>query len=238
MAYKRPPITEAVIELRFAQPFSEDIVTRAAKALHPEYFYRDPEKGRNIRIDPESGKTESEISWSGERLSSADRTDIAIFRTSAFVTSRLAPYLGWEQFRERSQHAWAVWQKVAGPIELARIGVRYVNRIDIPCDEVIRLEDYLKLYPQTPDDAPVTTYAMQVTRPIGADDCNVTINSASVVSPLIGFNSFLLDLDVSREINLPRRDDALWELLERFRHHKNSIFESCITERTRVIFDQ
>jgi uncharacterized protein (TIGR04255 family) len=238
MAYKRPPITEAVIELRFARPFPEDVVAHATRILKGEYFYEDPDKGANIKIDAATGKSEYEPAWSGERLSSADRADIAIFRTTAFVASRLAPYLGWEQFRERSERAWAAWRKAAGSIELARIGVRYINRIDIPNEGPIKLDDFLKFHPTIPDGPPIEAYTMQVIRPIGADECRVTINSASVVSPLVGFSSFLLDLDVFKEIDLPKRDDTLWELLEKFRHHKNHVFESCLTQRTRDIFDQ
>jgi uncharacterized protein (TIGR04255 family) len=238
MAYKRPPITEAVIELRFARPFSEDVVAHATRILQAEYSYKDSEKGTTINFDAATGNSVVEPAWSGEKLSSGDRADITIFRTTAFVTSRLAPYLGWEQLRERSERAWAAWRKAAGSVELARIGVRYVNRIDIPTEGRIRLEDFLNFYPGIPDEPPIEAYIMQVIRPIGADDCRVTINSASTVSPLVGFASFLLDLDVYREVGLPRRDNALWELIDKFRHHKNNVFESCLTERTREIFDQ
>jgi uncharacterized protein (TIGR04255 family) len=238
MAYKRPPITEAIIELRFARPFSEDVVAAATQVLAGEYFYKDTEKGGNLKIDAVTGQSEYEALWSGERLSSVDRADIAIFRTTAFVTSRLAPYLGWEQFRERSERAWAAWRRAAGSVELARIGVRYVNRIDFPGEGPIKLDDFLKIYPITPDGPPIQAYTMQVIRPIDADQCVATITSASVESPLIGFSSFLLDLDVFREIDLPKRDDVLWELLEKFRHHKNNVFESCLTQRTKAIFDQ
>ena len=238
MAYKRPPITEAVIELRFARPISEDIIAQAARFLANEYFYQDPEKGANIKIDAATGKTEYEPVWSGEKLSSVDRADIVVFRTTAFVTSRLAPYLGWEQFRNRSERAWAVWKRAAGWAELARIGVRYINRIDIPTEGPVNLADFLNIYPSTPDGPPITGYTMQVIRPIGVDEGHSTINTASVVSPLIGFSSFVLDLDVYKETDLPKRDDALWETLDKFRMHKNNVFESCLTQRTRAIFDQ
>lgn len=122
MAYKRPPITEAVIELRFARPFPEDVVAHATRILQGEYFYKDPEKGTNVKIDFATGQSEYESVWTGERLSSRDRADIAGFRTIAFFTSRLAPYLGWEQFRERSERAWAAWRRAAGSVDLARIG--------------------------------------------------------------------------------------------------------------------
>jgi uncharacterized protein (TIGR04255 family) len=241
MRYKRPPITEAIIELRFVRPFGEDVIKRAARDLQPEYTFRDRDEGRQIKIDGATGKAESEVHWSGERLSSLDRADILILRTTAFVSSRLAPYLGWEQYIDRTLSAWRAWRKAAGaPIELSRVGVRYVNRIDIPSapNEVVQIEDYLQLYPKLPEGPPMTGYAMQVTRSIGADNCNLILNSASVVAPMIGFISFAVDLDIYRETDLPRRDEELFQLLNQIRVHKNGVFESCITERSRVIFQE
>ena len=125
-------------------------------------------------------------------------------------------------------------------MELSRIGVRYINRIDVPSDAAdrVRLEDYLTIYPQMPNGPPMLGYIMQVLRDVGEDNCRLIINSGSVVSPLIGFVSFLLDLDVFRENDLPRRDEELWKFIDRMREHKNQIFESCITQQARTIFDR
>lgn len=84
----------------------------------------------------------------------------------------------------------------------------------------------------------MASYAVQVVFPLG-DDCNLVLNSSSMpLSPLVGFTSLLLDIDISRDINLPKKDDAIWELLDQIRSHKNSIFEKCITDRSRALFDQ
>jgi uncharacterized protein (TIGR04255 family) len=135
-----------------------------------------------------------------------------------------------------------VWRKTAGPTELARIGVRYINRIDVPLDGTgqIRVEKYLRISPQLPDDLgePMSNYAMQVVLPLGSDNCNLVLNSSSVPSPLVGFASFVLDVDVFRETNLPGTDDELWALLNKIRDHKNRVFEGCITDSARAIFNQ
>jgi uncharacterized protein (TIGR04255 family) len=242
MAYKRAPITEAVIELRFARPADQRDVEKAARRLRAEYFYQDPENSVSLKFDVGTQKTEVETLWTGIKLGSMDRTDVVIFRTSSFVCSRLAPYSNWEPFRDRAAQGWEVWRKTAGPIELARIGVRYINRIDIPLKgaQMVAAEDYLRFVPRSPDELrePMSSYAMQVVRPLGADDCQLVLNSSTVPSPLIGFASFVLDLDVYREANLPRRDDEIWALLERMRNHKNRVFESCITNAARALFDQ
>jgi uncharacterized protein (TIGR04255 family) len=47
----------------------------------------------------------------------------------------------------------------------------------------------------------------------------------------------LLDVDVSRETDLPQNDDGLWDFVNKVRAHKNFVFEACITNRARELFD-
>jgi uncharacterized protein (TIGR04255 family) len=210
--------------------------------VRSEYAFEEPESAVTLQLDAATQQTKIETEWSGVKLSSSDRTDIALFRTHSFGCSRLAPYLGWEKFQPRAVRDWDILRKTVGPIELSRIGVRYINRIDVPVTPgtLIRVNDYLNVWPGSPDDLGEfpTGYTMQILRPLGIDDCGLVLNSGIVPSPLIGFASFLLDLDVYREKDLPRRDDKLWALIEQIRHHKNRIFESCVTDQARALFDQ
>jgi uncharacterized protein (TIGR04255 family) len=242
MPYKRPPITEAIIELQFARPSDQSTIEKAARRIREEYTFEDPDSAVNLSFDASTNKTEVQTAWMGTRLSSSDRADILIFRTTAFVCSRLAPYGGWEAFRPRAAHAWDVWKRAAGPTPLARIGVRYINRIDVPLagNVLIDVDHYLNLSTRSPEalGEPMTAYTMQIVRPLGADDCHLILTSGTVASPLIGFASFALDLDIFRATNLPMRDDELWALIDRIRGHKNRVFESCVTDRARALFDQ
>lgn len=243
MSYPRPPITEAVIEFRFAQPVEQSLVEKAAKRLRGAYVFEDFEKLVDFQLEPENERARVvKNRWLGVKLSSADRADVALVRVNILGFSRLAPYLGWNDFAPRARKGLEVWRKVAGPTEIDRIGVRYVNRIDIPVsdDPLIRIEDYLRVFPRFPDEfrAPLSAYTMQLVRPLGEDECNLIVTSGTVPSPLVGFTSLLLDLDVYREGALPRRPDELWDLVEKMRHHKNRVFENCITDRARMIFGQ
>ena len=225
MPYRKAPITEAVIEFRFARPFEKSIVDTAARRLRDEYAFHDPENALNLRLDAATQKSEVETAWQGVKLSSIDRADAIFFRTISFVCSRLAPYTGWEEFSTRAVRAWDVWKRAAGSTEISRVGVRYVNRLDIPLvdNEVVQVEDYLKVNPRSPEElaTPLSSYTMQIVRPVGADDCSLLLNSGTLAAPLIGFGALVLDIDIFRETDLPRRDDELWRLLDRIRIHKN-----------------
>ena len=202
MAYPKPPITEAVIELRFARPFEPAVVESAARRVRDEYFYQDPENAVQFKLEPATQKAEATTIWQGIKLSSIDRTDSVFFRTIAFVCSRLAPYTGWEDFSGRALRAWEAWRRAAGLTELSRIGVRYVNRIDIPAqnEPFVRVEDYLNVRVVSPEDLgpPMTTYTMQVVRPLGRDDCSLVLNSG-IVPPLSSDSPLLRSTWISRE---------------------------------------
>jgi uncharacterized protein (TIGR04255 family) len=242
MAYSKPPITEAVLELRFASPISQTAIENAARRFEGAYPQAEKEEGTEFTID--AAKRDQPLTpqwiWSGLKVHTADRANTLLFRKSTFACIRLAPYLGWEDFRGRAQGAWESFKKSVGSIEVSRIGLRYVNRIDIPNAEnpLIKIDEYLNVLPKTPAmlTKPMTSFTLQAARPIGEDECSVNITSSTLASPLINFASLALDIDVFRTKDIPRREDQLWPLIEKMREHKNSIFEASVTDKARELF--
>jgi len=155
-----------------------------------------------------------------------------------FVFSQLAPYPGWDLFFERFHRDWVVWKRTHGYRKITRIGVRYINRIDIPITEsIVRHEEYLNVYPHTPSQfQALTAYnvAMQTLFPeIG---CVLTLNSSSAPSLLLGHGAFIVDQDIAKESDPPQSDDGIYALLNQIRDKKNEVFEACITPRARELF--
>jgi uncharacterized protein (TIGR04255 family) len=237
--YKHPPITEAVLELRFKSAASMEMIEKAVRRAAPRYFYTDPDNAVQLNINPEKQAPEILAQWQGTKLSTLDRADIVIFRTSAYVCSRLSPYPGWDAFRKHAQEGWEDWKKVAGPTEVVRIGLRYINRIDVPA-QVVKVEDYLTIVPLMPElgFGPITSYAMQIIRPLTVDDCYLILNSGPIAPPLLDHLSISLDIDIYRESDIPRREDELWALIDKMRFHKNRVFESLITDKARELFNR
>ena len=48
--------------------------------------------------------------------------------------------------------------------------------------------------------------------------------------------SVVLDIDVFRTTDLPDDEEELWKFLEELRQRKNTIFEACITDKARELF--
>jgi uncharacterized protein (TIGR04255 family) len=174
-------------------------------------------------------------------LSSADATNVAIIGRQHISASRLAPYTGWEEFTGQARRNWAIWRKVAGWHEVARIGVRYINRIDVPNpdEKPVPIDDYLVFRPVFPEFEGwqgIETFAINGSTGIANSPFKVILNAGSTPSPLVRTVSFLLDIDISQEGNLPHNDDSLWALIDEIRSLKNRIFEASITDLSRELF--
>ena len=127
-----------------------------------------------------------------------------------------------------------------GHPSVARIGVRYINRIDIPISgPIVEYEKFINVYPKLPDVlGPVNAYGVQAVLPIVDIGCKLTLNSAIVASPILDHASFVVDQDISKEVDAPQSDNAIYELLSEIRKRKNIIFEACITDSARELFQR
>lgn len=243
--YKRPPITEAVIEIRFAEPLDPADIGKVSSALGSQYPNRRDIQNFGLQVSPPPPGTRSRPApqvrvdeQSGQRRTTDDVAQLVLLWPSSFVVAQLAPYPGWDGFFERFARDWRIVKRAIGYRRIVRVGVRYINRIDVPASEAVILEtDYLAFYPTTPDSlGPFAAYGLQAQFPLTKIGCNLRINSASVPSPLLGHISLVLDIDIGRETEVPQSDDEIFAFLTLIRTEKNAVFESCITERSRELF--
>ena len=242
--YKHPPITEAVIGISFSSPIKQTAINSVNKKFHVHYPHS--QVVSNIDFDVAVELTNNQINKpttkitkkDGHRLSTADMTQLLVLWPSSFTLSQLAPYPGWNQFFERFVRDWNMWKRVVGFQTISRIGVRYINRIDIPITEpVIEYEKYLNVYPKLPDNLnPGHAYAVQAALELKEIDCLLKINSAAVPSPILDHASFVIDLDISKESNPPQSDDDVYDLLNKIRVKKNEMFEACVSSRAKELF--
>ena len=242
--YKRPPITEAIIEIRFATAIDADAIAKSGASFRQ--FYPTEQIVKNVAVGVQVRDNDAPRAQineeNGHRRSSVDLTELMLIWPFTFVISQLAPYPGWEEFFARFVRDWTLWKKAVGYRKISRIGVRYINRIDIPLvadNPIIEETEFLDVYPHLPEALGATFgYGVQAVLAIRDIGCKLVLNSSVVPSSLLNHASFMLDQDIAKEVDLPQRDEHLYELLERIRVKKNSAFESCITDRARELFQQ
>lgn len=237
--YPFPPITEAVVEFRFEDVLDEAKQVKLSEKLAKHYPNQSVNVVKGVKVDLASSKVEFQDGDKSYRRSNNDENEIVIIGSQGLVISQLASYPSWDHFYRRIRRDREIAQKVLGYCKLRQIGVRYINRIDVPIDEdgLARHEDYLRLQIQLPPEYPDNIgYALSVQLPLQELKSVANINSGAVSSPMPNFASFTLDIDVVRVVDVPQRDDDIYELLSDMRKEKNKLFESFITDLARERF--
>lgn len=141
-----------------------------------------------------------------------------------------------EPIREEARRLWTLYRSVVHPDGVTRLGLRYINRLDIP-EAPIELKDYLRTVPEISPDLPqiVSHYYMQVVIPMDDLAATAIVNQTLLPSSSPSATSILLDIDLFRQEDLPDDEEGIWDLCEKMRAGKNRISQACITERTKEL---
>jgi uncharacterized protein (TIGR04255 family) len=242
-AYTRPPITEAVIGINFEAPLDEKELEKGNSKFLKQYPRHQLLQNVSLKVavnqEGHANADGTRIA-KGHRRTNDDVNELLVLRHSEFIVSQLAPYPGWDSFAKRFVRDWKIWKRLVGYRAISRVGVRFINRLDIPLKEGgIEHEKYLKVFPALPDIVPVVqAYAIQAQAPLDDIKSTLIINSAIVPAPILGHGSFLLDLDIGRTLDVPQSDEDMFDLLNQFRTKKNEVFEACISNHARRLFQK
>ncbi len=173
----------------------------------------------------------------GFQFLSASKDKLIQAQTDGWSFSKLAPYDSWDSFSAQGRQLWTMYREIAQPKKIARVALRYVNRLDlpIPFDDFKR---YLRTAPEIAPDLPqgLSNFFMQVQIPQVDMEALLVINMTMAHPPAEGLASVILDLDLFRQSNLPNDEEALWQYFEQLRARKNTAFEACITDAMRERF--
>lgn len=246
--YKNAPIVEAVIEIKVTLP--DGLTLDDLARVHAEEASRYPRTERRMYIQTEfrSGPDPSAVAQQasqqqiGHVYTSSDGRQIFHSRFDGFMYSLLAPYDQWEPFVSEALRLWAQYAAIVKPVSVDRLGVRYINRLDIPSLN-FDINDYLRTRPEISPDLPqdLNGYFFQVRLPLPNYGAVTNIISTVVPAAVAGHSSLLLDIDCFQEIALSSSDDTFNEVLvsrlETLRNAKNMVFEASITQATREMID-
>jgi len=236
--YARPPIVEAVFELRFASPVSENRSQRACDRLAKEYTKSSVKKLADVKVDFNTQQATFVNTHTNFQLSSSDLADIYAVSANSMLWARRAPYEGWEKFSSKFGAELPQVMKVLGDPQIARIGLRYVNRIDVRLDnELAHYEDFLKFRIQHDDILdPATSFQWTLVKEFTDTGLKVLVQSASVEPEIPGYAAFSFDIDVFCDSNPPSKAIDILLRVKEMRVLKNKIFEAGITDKAREYY--
>lgn len=240
--YARAPITEALIDIRVSIPDEITVAELARVNIGEETGY--PKRRNRFAIEGqiavgEQVGTAASQTHVGYDFVSSDERQIVQVRSDGFTFSRLAPYDRWETFKTEAHRLWELYLDVAGSVDIGRIAVRYINRLDLPLP-MDDFKDYLRTVPEVSPELPqgLSGFLMQLAIPQEDIGALLLLNEALLPPPDANIASVLLDIDLFRESKAPVGEEELWNTLDQFRHRKNEVFEACVTERARKLFGE
>lgn len=167
-----------------------------------------------------------------------DTSGARLITLGRFVMSvnSLKPYEGWSEFRPRIEAAVDAYADLTGAKRIVRIGVRYINRLQVT-GETLNLSDYLTIAPpQLPGVAGrLLGHSSQTELAIDATHWLRVIH-AVVRGPDGLLDSIMLDVDALWQAGEGLEVSEAMAEVDRLHVRECTAFEASITDTTRELF--
>lgn len=239
--YPRPPIVEAVIELRFegGVDWTAEVQARVLDRLQGSY----PGTARaSQQIELQASMSNAGLATSARAtlramlFPSADGTRLVGLGKGLISVHMLAPYQGWEEFIAQAEAGVGAYLAEVQPSGLMSAAVRYIDRVKLPPD-VGPLAEYFVGLPPRPEAMPEQLLAFHVVVQSSDPDGTVALHTLSSAPPeQDGGPVVLYDLNLVHPFS-PAADISAWrDEIERLHERQRAIFEDSITPKTRELF--
>lgn len=158
-------------------------------------------------------------------------------RRDGFTFNKLRPYSKWADFSAEAKELWMRYLDFAHPTAVKRIGLRYINRIEIP-DELTDLRELCLLFPAIPKGIPDVWFEYFQRFASQLDSGSMSIVTLSIDAPSHSSKAaIILDIDVVKTLdNVPPVTETLWGQCEELRTWKNGIFDAGLTPKAKELF--
>jgi uncharacterized protein (TIGR04255 family) len=237
--YKTPPVVEALAEVFFeGGQWDATIPGRFYELVRNEF---PTVKQRNdiaveVRLEEGASSAQTKLSEARSQFERADGSRIIQVGRNLVVVNQLRPYPHFEEWKPEVLSAVARYRELAKPTVMTRIGVRYLNRIEIP-EPNYPMERYFALFPHIPKALGSThgDFSMRLELEPGNPGHRLLVTFGSGPAEL-GRASLMLDFyDLAGPVK-PGAFDVLGDLLEKAHANIERAFESIITDETRALF--
>lgn len=235
--YKKPPLIEALCEFRFEKTSIPPniILGRFYEQIEEDFPTIETHRGIGVQVEQDV-PSPAIIMEERTRFVSKDRTQLIQVGPGLLVANQLKPYKDYSSFRAFIQKTMDTYYMVAKPEGFRRIGLRYINRIEMTPDQ--SLEDVFHIgfsIPKTFQSFPNPyLLRMEFTYCGGRDKLVVIFATAppqknSQNAAMLDFDYILVKPDEIKDNLLEWVDEA----------HKNieEAFHACLTESILQTFE-
>lgn len=239
--YARPPIVEVILQFTFAEGGSDDGVDAVAESLSSAYPHREelfnvsaavplmgPVPGAVPLVNRERAGLQLQDASPPHKLVRVSRQSLSIHE--------VRPWSGWLTFQRRAQEAFDLYCGVFPDRPVIRIGLRYINRIELP-PSGDDLKEWITSAPDIPEGLPqfVETYSVEMAMPQPEPGVIAIVRQALLADPRPDISPIVLDVEL--QLNRPITAAETFQKVRELHEREYLIFERSITDRVRRLFE-
>ncbi|HEC43758.1 MAG TPA: TIGR04255 family protein [Bacteroides sp.] len=230
------PIVEALLDIQVQLPEGKDLnalhkVFDVVKDKYPTEKKRFAFSGK-IEFKAQETQAKSSISETqvdGYLFYSEDKTKVFQARLSGFTFNKHKPYKSWNALKKEAKELWTLYKKIAEPLTINRIALRYINKI--PLKIPFTPTSYFTTLPYLAKglDYDMNNLFSQISI------MNNQLNARATITEAVELTNsdtalFLFDIDVFQQGDFA--ESEIWKNFESLRDFKNEIFFKSITAKT------
>jgi uncharacterized protein (TIGR04255 family) len=240
-SYRNPPVIEAVCEFRFPKgtQWPEDITEKFYEKVKDSFPHKEVHKGQELEITAKEDDFRHKIVSIERTTLQSEKPRIQIHIGNRILSIHcLQPYPSWEVFLPRIQRAFDTIRKVTDITGIDRIGLLYLDKIEIP-EGGDTLGEYFNFYPFIGKNLPKNfiNFIVGCEFPFAdmRDICRLQLTRALQERP--GYSTFILSTDYYLAKRHMISQDDVDEWLENAHQEVREIFEGSITDKMRALFE-
>jgi len=236
---KNAPITEALIDIqvRFQTPPSGEVLKSVSDAVSDEFPNIEERQRATFSVGSETEPSIQQKSH-GLIVRSEDRVHALQIMPDRFAFSRLKPYSNWDELKANAERIWLIYRDITKPERIARLSVRFINKLPIPMP-IQDFGEYFTKPIEVPKELPqgLSSYVIRMVIPDPVSQSVATIHQILEGSTPENQLSIIFDIDVHKLVDFPPEEsNDLSQMLEILRDYKNRIFFNSLTQKTLNLF--
>ncbi len=236
---KNPPIVEAVLDFDCAMSptfnlAGMEIAFRESFRDHYPIFKKQMHQGFQFeaKID-EAPKLTTSQGLQALQVLHEDQKQIVQFRPQGFSFNRLTPYSSLDVYLPEIELAWKEFIKLAVPIQIRQIRLRYINRLLLPLsDGNLDLDHYFVGGPKLPDEERLVFVGFLNQHSAIEKETGNRVNIVlAAQSPENDKLPVILDITAQSEATCEVDEwNKILPTIQTLRSLKNSVFEKTLTQ--------
>ena len=239
--YRKPPVIEALCELYFAgSEWDDTIPGRFFESVKGDFPVKRQREVQEAQITMGEGQAAAGVKrlapWIQFRSEKGDR--MLQLARDLLVVNQLQPYPSFEDWEPSIGRSLGIYGELARPKGVARLGVRYINRVVVPGTK-LQLENYFTVYPQLPKGLGDVHGAFMVRFeiPPPQNGHSVVVTFASADPGQDGAQAFLLDIYDTCRPSAPLALQDVASEVAKAHDNVEAAFEGSITDPLRGLFE-